>query len=108
MAKGTPIIKSAHFNSTVLHKRINVAVGDSPTIYGASNEDFDEFIYRILGQMYTKRGDIINVYNTFADDWSDRQHRVNALNELHALNLLRKKRSLKAIPLLLTEKESVA
>jgi len=107
MAKGTAIVKAAHFNSSVLHKKINIGEGESPTIYGANDEDFDIFVYRILAQMYMQRGDIINAYNTFAANWSDRQNRVDALNELHYLNKLRRKRGLQAIPLL-AEEESAA
>lgn len=109
MTKGTAIVKSAHFNSLVLHKHINIDGEHFPvTIYGASNEQFDIFVYHVLGLMYMQPEDILKTYNTFApDDWSDRQDRINAMNVLHDLNNLRKKRSLKAIPLL-AEEETAA
>lgn len=101
--EGAP--KKAHFSEKDLSRKILVG-GHAVVISEVAAEDFDQYIYDILGKMYNKPGHLQNRYDSSFDyDWSYHYYRVMALNELHALNLLRVKAtpSKPAVPLFAEE-----
>jgi hypothetical protein len=79
------------FNSAVLHRKICVD-GQIVSVYGANDEQFDMHVHAVLNLMYRNKKKMIDVYNTdLYMDYSDRNNRVIALNELDGLNKMRKK-----------------
>jgi hypothetical protein len=104
--KGVAVARTTKFNMRSLDKRICVN-GRLLVARNASTEDFDEYIYSILEQMYEKgpneqyNSGAIRCYdNAFADyDWNDPVDRLSALNQLHDMNQMRMKRMAPQIPL---------
>ncbi len=91
------------YDSAVLHRKISVD-GQTVSVYGATDEDFDGYIFSVLNLMYKSKRKLIDVYNTdLYMDYSDRNNRVIALNELDELNKSRKKNGKSEIVLFVDE-----
>lgn len=61
------------------------------SIREVSAEDFDQYIFSILEQMYCKQEDMLTCYEERFDyDYTYQIYRVFALNELYKLNLARR------------------
>lgn len=89
MSKGPQAYKE-HFTEADLSRKI-VAFGQVRIIGDATTEEFDEYIYSILKQMYQKQGHAMQRYElSFDHDWRYLGNRLNALNELYRLNLARR------------------
>jgi hypothetical protein len=109
MTKGQALARKTHFNEVDLSRKIEVE-GKPLPISEATAEEFDIWIYQILGKMYKQPGHIQNRYETSFDyDWSYPHYRIIALNEMYALNLGRVRAcpSKPKIPLFAEEKEQV-
>ncbi len=81
------LVVRAHFTSNALENNIMVD-SELRTVGNASNEEFDEYVYTILGKMYKQKVAMLNRYHTSFDyDWQFKENRIIALNELYAINL---------------------
>jgi hypothetical protein len=80
-------ISLPRYNNTALYRSIEID-GVTMTVDEASNEDFDIYVYGILDQLYpVDKTEMQNRLDTsFNLDWSDREHRISALNSLDEIN----------------------
>lgn len=82
--------RKAQFDEDDLSRLILVD-GKSVQVREATAEEFDIYIYHILGRAYRKKGHVLQRYAlSFDYDWKYLGCRVLALNELHKLNLARR------------------
>ena len=85
-----PATKTAILSSSLVHKKINVQ-GCIVSVYGATDEQFDIYIYDILDKLYTDKTKMIAVRDEAFDyDWGVLDHRIDAMKMLIEINRRRK------------------
>ncbi len=86
-----PASHVAILNSSLVHRKIR-AFGKTVPVYGSTSEEFDEYIYNILNELYTDKTKMERVRDdTFNCDWSVLDYRIDAMKMLAEINRRRKR-----------------
>ena len=101
------VVSPAKFDTEALGKIIHVD-GRVTSVYLATTEEFYGYVYEWLILHYDGSAERTETryLETFDLDWSDRQNRITALNELEALNEIRRANGREWLPLFVEEKGS--